>query len=250
MSLQEIGLKGSYYSDVAPAKWKKYLHRRGALAKVKIVSSETKYSGIFQGAECALLRLSLTYRVTGSRPVAPGLALKVLRDGTASANISALVSLDGQDKDFNFFKNPMSNIVPTGNSLGQKLVHKIFRKVSKYPEELLASDMALIDASGVKAEAVKSPRQIFFVPARALTASSEEHDVREDFVKIPEGTLIYKIMAVSDKHQDFDYAEYSDEKVQELLKDSEHVADIVTTSEFVTSSFGDEGLFFRHQLRP
>lgn len=250
LSLQSIATKGNLHSDVSPKGWKKYLHRRGALAKVKIVARSKKYSGIFQGAECALLRLSLTYKVKGARPFAPGLALKVLRDGVPSANISALVSLDGQDKDYNFFKNPMSNIVPTGNSLGQKLVHKIFRKVTKYPEELLASDMALVNALGEKSQPVVSPRQIFFVPGPGLNVSSEPHDVREDFVRIPKETLIYKIYAVSEKHKDFQYSEYTDAKVSEFLKDSEHVADIVTTSEFVTSQFGDEGIFFRHQLRP
>lgn len=250
MSVQAIGTKGTLHADVSPSGWKKYLHRRGSLAKVKIVNKQEKYSGIFKGAECALLRLSLTYKVTGSRPVAPGLALKVLRDGVPSANISALVSLDGQEKDFNFFKNPMSNIVPTGNSLGQKLVHKIFRKVSKYPEELLASDMALIDESGLKEKLVVSPRQIFFVPSKGISSDSEEHEVREDFAKIPEGTVIYKIYAVSERYKDFDYADYSKEKVQEFLKDSEHIGDIVTTSQFVSSQFGDDGIFFRHQLRP
>ena len=102
MSMQELSKKSELHSDFSPAGWKKYLHRRGSLAKVKIVPVNNKYSGVFEGAECALLRLSLTYRPAGSKPVAPGLALKILRDGTTSANISALVSLDGQENEFNF----------------------------------------------------------------------------------------------------------------------------------------------------
>lgn len=250
MSRQEIGLKGSRHSDFAPKGWKKYLHARGALAKVKVVAKENKYTGIFQGAECALIRLSLTYKVNGSKAVAPGLAFKVLRDGVSSANVSALVSLDGQERDYNFFKHPLSNIVPAGNDIGQKLVHRIFRKVTKYPEELLASDMALVDAQGVKTRNLKAPRQMFFVPTGDLKFSSEEHDVRDDFLSIPEGTLLYKIYLLSDKHKDFDYADYTDEKAAEFLKDSQYVGDIVTTSEFLASEFGDDGLFFRHQLRP
>lgn len=249
MSVQAISLKGDLHSDISPRGWKKYLHRRGSLAKVRIIPRSDKYSGIFEGAECALLRLSLTYRVTNSRPFAPGLALKVLRDGVPSANISALVSLDGQDKDYNFFKNPMSNIVPIGKDLGQKLVHKIFRKVSKYPEELLASDMALVNSAGEKEQTVVSPRQIFFVP-QISGITSEAHDPREDFSRIPEGSVVYKIYAVSDKFKAYDYTEYGDEKMQEFLESSEYVADIVTTSEFVSSRFGDDGIFFKHQLRP
>lgn len=249
MSVQKIGYKGDLHSDIAPKGWKKYLHRRGAIAKVKFVPAEHSYTGVFSGAECALLRLSLTYRVTGSRPVAPGLAFKILRDNAPSANISALVSLDGQDKDHAFFKNPMSNIVPTGNSLGQKLVHKIFRKVSRYPEELLLNDMASVGTDGAKVSKVVSPRQIFFVPNEALKFSSEEHDVREDFFKIPEGTAIYKVYALSEKYRAFDYSKYDDKMAKEFLKESEHIGNIETTSEFVASQFGDDGIFFRHELR-
>jgi len=251
MSRQEIATKESLHSDFAPKGWKKYLHRRGAIAKVKIVPRDgQKYTGIFQGADSAFLRLSLTYKVTGSRPVAPGLALKVLRDGTYSANISALVSLNGQEKDHNFFQHPMSNIVPIGDGLGQSLVHKIFRKVSKYPEELVASDMAAINSQGEKIKDVVAPRQLFFIPSQGLTFAHDEHDVREDFMNIPEGTTVYQIHVAPEKYKDYDYSKYTPEDVAAFVKESHHVADIVTTSEFIASAFGDDGMFFRHQLRP
>ncbi|MGE0614233.1 MAG: hypothetical protein AB7P04_01220 [Bacteriovoracia bacterium] len=251
---QKISNKRDRFSDYAPEGWVKYLHRRGAMAQVKIVPRDPahlKYTGVFQGAECALLRLSLTYRPAGDKPVAPGLALKVLRDGTPSANISALVSLDGQGKDFNFFAHPMSNIVPVGGSFGQKLVHRIFSSVSKYPEELLASDMALVDAHGKQAAAVVAPRQLFFVPGRDLKFSSDDHDVRDDFAKIPVGTTVYEIHALPAQRAGFDYTgEYTDELAVSFLKESEHIADVVTTSEFLASAFGDDGIFFKHQVRP
>lgn len=38
MSMQQLQIKGNLHSDFSPEGWKKYLHRRGALAKVKIVS--------------------------------------------------------------------------------------------------------------------------------------------------------------------------------------------------------------------
>jgi hypothetical protein len=249
MSVQEIGLKGTLHSDFSPPGWKKYLHRRGVLAKVKLVPRSLKYTGVFQGADCALLRLSLTYRPTGVRPVAPGLALKVLRDGVPSANVSALVSLEGQEKDFNFFKHPMSNIVPVSDGLGQKLVNRIFRRVSGYPEELAVNDMATVDALGKKTETVVSPRQIFFVPHPELKFSSEEHDVREDILEIPAGRTIYQVRILSEKFRDYDYSKYSASDVDAFVKDSEHVADLVTTSEFLASEFGDGGIFFRHELR-
>lgn len=249
MAQQGLSAKGIHYSDFAPNKWVKYLHRRASIAKVKIISHERKYTGIFEGAECALLRLSLTYKVSGGKPVAPGLALKVLRDGQPSANVSALVSLNGQEKDHNFFKFPMSNIVPVGEGIGQALVHKIFKGMTKYPEELMVSHMAEVGANGEKVQNVVSPRQLFFVPVLTQKFSSDAHEVREDFATIPEGTKIYEIRALPEKYAGFDYDKYTAEMAAEFVKESEHVADIITTSDFVSSSFGDDGIFFRHQVR-
>jgi hypothetical protein len=250
MAFQELAIKGDRLSDIAPDGWKKYLHPHGVVAKIEIQSVSGNYTGIFKGAECALLRLSLTYRPEGARPVAPGLALKVLRDQTHSANVSALVSLDGQEKDFNFFKYPMSNIVPRGLGIGQKLIHRVFRKVTTYPEELVLEDMAAIDHRGIREKNIISPRQMFFVPHEGLNFSSEQHEVRTDLMTISEGTLLYKIYIVPDKYKNFDYSQYTNEKKAEFLKEAEHVANIVTTSRFIASEFGDRGIFFRHQIRP
>lgn len=250
MARQGIQKKGDRQSDFAPESWVKYLHRRGSIAKVKIVPVSQKYTGVFEGAECAILRLSLTYRVTRSKPVAPGLALKVFRDRVPSANVSALVSLNGQGKDYNFFKHFMSNIVPEGNGIGQKLVHKLFRKVTRYPEELLVDHMASIDSHGEKVHKVVSPRQLFFVPAPGIMSFTEKHDVRMDFHAIPEGKKIYELRALPEKYAGLDYSKYTPAMAETFVKESEHIADIVTTSEFLSSSFGDDGIFFRHELRP
>ncbi len=250
MARQGIAVKGKRESDFSPENWVKYLHRRGSIAKVKIVPVSSRYTGVFAGAECALLRLSLTYRVTRSKPVAPGLALKILRDGVPSANVSALVSLNGQGKDYNFFKNPMSNIVPEGSGIGQTLVHKLFRRVTGYPEELLVEHMASLNSHGEKVLKVVSPRQLFFVPKPGIMSFSDKHDVRADFAGIPEGKTIYELRALPEKYAGLDYSKYTPAMAETFVKESEHIADIVTTSEFISSSFGDDGIFFRHELRP
>jgi hypothetical protein len=250
MAKQEVSIKGQLHSDFAPRGWRKFLHGRGVVAKVKVVPQGNRLTGLFQGAECALLRLSLTFKPVGGRDVAPGLAFKILRDGVPSANISALVSLEGQKKDYNFFKNSLSNIVPIGEGMGPGMVHRIFLRATDYPEELLAEDMASMDARGTKINAPVAPRQLFFVPGPSLAFSSEEHDFRDDLLKIPAGTVIYQLRVLSPKYQDFDYSAYRAEDAQKFLGDSEHVADIISTSEFTASQFGDDGIFFRHQLRP
>lgn len=250
LAAQELSTKNQNYSDFAPTGWKKYLHARGAIAKVKMVPGNHSYTGVFEGTDCALIRLSLTYKVTGSRPVAPGLALKVLRTDQPSANVSALVALNGQGKDFNFFKNPMSNIVPMGSSFGEKWVHAIFKSYSDYPEELRVDDMATYDSAGNKAATVVAPRQLIFVPNQELGFSSAEHDIREDLLSIPSGTILYKVYAVNQRLKDYDYSKYSLNDLPNFLQDAQFVADIVTTSPFIASEFGDFGILFRHQIRP
>jgi len=250
MGFQQMTKKVEHSYDVAPHNWKKYLHRRGAVAKVRIKANKNNpYSGIFQGAECAILRLSLTYRPNKSRSVAPGLALKVLRDNVASANVSALYTLEGQKKDFNFFKNPLSNIVPIGTDIGLKLAHSIFSRVTDYPEQLGVKDMAEFDGAGVKSTNNISPKQLFFVPSEEISNkfSSDSHDVRDDFLSIGSGTTLYKIYAVDSKHKGFNYYDYSIDKMKEFLKDSSEIGEIVTTSPFIASEFGDTKIFFKHQ---
>jgi hypothetical protein len=250
MTVQELKIKEERHADFAPKGWKKFLHRRGAMAKVKFIpTEENKYTGIFASADCALIRLSLTYRPKGKRDVAPGLALKVLRDKHHSANLSALYTLEGQNKDFNFFKNPLSNIVPLGDSLGLKVVHSLFRKVSRYPEEILLEDMAAVSEQGDKSKNPAAPRQLFFVPNPNLNFSSAEHDVRQDFLSIAAGTSLYKVFAVSDDKKKFDYQEYQKSDISKFLDDSIQIGEVITTSEFVASEFGDTGIFFRHELR-
>ncbi|MFT6068438.1 MAG: hypothetical protein ACJAT2_000205 [Bacteriovoracaceae bacterium] len=250
MGFQSMTKKVEHAYDVAPDDWKKYLHRRGAVAKVKIVASpESNLTGVFQGAECALLRLSLTYKPTKKRDVAPGLALKVLRDKMPSANVSALYTLEGQGKNYNFFKNPLSNIVPIGSDIGLKLVHSIFKRVTDYPEQLGTKDMASFDSEGNKIASINSPKQIFFVPTEAISKkfSDKKHDVREDFLTIDSGTVLYKIYSVDSIHKDFNYHDYSIGKMEEFLKDSTMIGEVVMTSPFVASEFGDTKIFFKHQ---
>ena len=251
MSLQALRNKGYRHSDYAPPKWKKYLHRRGSVAKVKFIPVENNgYSGYFNGSDCGLLRLSLTYKPTKKRSFAPGLALKIFRDGRPSANVSALYKLDGQGNDYDFFKYPLSNIVPMGLTTPLKIVHKVFSRVSDYPEEILLDHLGDYDQFGNKEAKTVSPRQIFFVPNNKIESSSQKHDVRNDFHKIPTGTKVYSVYALSKADANYSYLDYKDSDISKYLKKSVHVGDIVTTSPFISSEFGDTGIFFRHELRP
>lgn len=253
MSVQAISKKKNHLSDAAPKNWTKYLHQRGVVSKVKFVATKkSQFTGLFKGADCGLLRLSVTYQPTEKRDFAPGLALKLLRDAKApSSNVSALYALEGQGKNYNFFKNPLSNIVPIGTDPGLKFVHYIFKKVTDYPEQLLLADFSTVDAKGNTISKAMYPRQIFFVPDASVSNrfSEDEHEFREDILKIKKGTRLYKVYALSGRSK-FDYADYELNMIEDFAKSSVHIGDLVTTSSFVASEFGDNGIFFRHETVP
>ena len=54
--------------------------------------------------------------------MAPGLSLKLLRDGIYSANLVALYSVNGTPGDWNFFKKDFSNHIPAATGAALKAV--------------------------------------------------------------------------------------------------------------------------------
>lgn len=264
MGLQAMRKKTAINTDFAPEGWVKYLHRRGVVAKVKFVpaSESNPYTGIFKsGAECSLLRLSLTGKPNKRLGFAPGLAWKVLRDGMHSVNVSALYHLEGQREvvndavrdDYNFLANPLSNIVPVGDDFGKIWVHRIFSRVTDYPEELKINEFARKSEKGIQGETIRAPRQVFFVPLgnEDFRFSADEHDFRRDFLnRVNPGTELYEVRAADESRREFEYhSKYDKDMIQKFKEESILLGTIVTTSDFVASEFGDTGLLFRHEVR-
>ncbi len=249
MSFQNMNNKVDTFSDFAPINWVKYIHRRAVVAKTKFVVEEPRFTGIFTGAQCSLLRLSLTFDPS-SRGVAPGLAFKIFRDKIYSANISALYALNGQDQDYNFFRNPLSNIVPTGEGIGAKLVKKIFEKATNKAEHLKTLDMATFNSQGVKSEKVIDPVQLFFIPIfkNKESISSTEHDIRQDLLTISSGSPIYEVRALTKEYANIDYSKYTVPMILNYAERAIKIGTIITTSKFIASSFGDDRLLFRHEV--
>lgn len=264
MVWQGLEAKGSHASDFAPAGWIKQIHARGVVAPVEYVSllkpqssSSLGYTGVFaSGARCGLLRLSLTSSPDeGEAEVAPGLSLKIFRDGSApSADAAAIVSLEGQGNNFNFFAKPMSNIVPLGKELKYRLTHHSFRTVTTHPEELLVSHLAEQNVDGSLVMTPHSPRQIFFVPNPELSvlfSVGPRRDVREDLISLGLPKVwLYQVWAVPEKYRNTDYREwYNGDRARQLRAESQLIGEVRMKSGFIASDFGDRELFFRHQMR-
>lgn len=225
--------------DEVPINWRKAIHAHGSVAKIKfIATNNTSFSGLFKGADYGFLRLSLTGDPS-DRGFAPGLAIKLFVDENHSENFSALVSLVGQDKNYNFFANELSNIVPVAKSLGPIITNLIFIRVTKYPTKLYLEDLGEIDQHGRKQSKAYYPAQIFLVPNPNIKfPESPPHDFRNDLATIPAGTSLYSVYGVS--------LEEATDKSDNRQK-AKVIGQIETTSEFMSSFYGDSQLFFRHQ---
>jgi hypothetical protein len=230
-------------SDEAPEHWKKAIHARASVAKIRFIpAADTPFTGLFKGADHGLLRLSLTGDPS-RRGFAPGLAVKFLIDGRLSANFSALVSLDGQGNNYNFFANDFSNIVPVVNRFGPRLINLIFRRVSRFPTKLDLQNLGEFLQNGQAEQVPHYPLRIFLVPnTKDQFAETPPHDFRTDLATIPPGTSLFSVYGV-------DTAKFGDNGVdqQEYRQKAQLIGYIETTSQFVSSDYGDRRLFFRHQ---
>lgn len=229
--------------DEAPPGWKKAIHARGIVAKIKFVASaNTPFTGLFRGVDYGLLRASITGDPS-KRNFAPGLAIKFLIDSQPSANFSALVSLVGQGQNYNFLAHEFSNIVPVVNEVGPKLINLIFRRVTRYPTKLYLENLAQFDRRGERETKPYYPRQIYLVPNPQLQfPETPPHDFRSDLATIAAETLLFSVYGV-------DPAKISDSEIgePEYRSQAEIIGQIETTSNFIASSYGDSQLFFRHQ---
>lgn len=230
-------------ADEVPTPWEKAVHAHGSVAKIKLVSAvNTPFTGLFEEAECGLLRMSLT-EDPRRRGVAPGLAIKLFVDGTHSENVSALVSLTGQGKNYNVLANEFSNIVPPARQFGPKLINFIFMRVSRFPNRLSLRDWATVNQYGEQVASPQAPYQIFLVPNPNIRfVSRSPHDFRDDMARIEPDTRLFTIYALDPRRGN--ELKLKPDKVRTL---AQCIGYIDTTSEFVASFYGDRQLFFRHQ---
>jgi|TARA_Y100001934_G_scaffold173228_1_gene205431 hypothetical protein len=243
-----ISDKVKYVGDVAPVGHAKPIHPHGAMAKVAFNSTGNHpYTGVFEGNECGLLRLSVTGD-PADRGFAPGFAWKTLIDGQPSENISALYTLSGQADNHDFFANELSNYVSleANDTLGSSL---LFSFVTSKPTLVVANAMAETQSDGSAEASPVSPTQVYFVPTaevRGLFAEGE-HDFRDDLLSLPEGTKLYDVYATDMEIKSSIWPSRQQRLQDERRDDAVKIGEMVLTSEFTTSVFGDSGVFFKHQ---
>jgi len=234
--------------DVAPLGYEKPIHPYGAMATVAFDAVPNQpFTGVFKGNECGLLRLSVTGD-PADRGFAPGLAWKVFVDGKHSRNVSALYTLSGQGDNHNFFANELSQYVSTeaNETLGTTA---LFSLVSTKPTRLMTDKMAKVTADGQVETSAKAPTQIYFVPRADVKNrfSSSAHDFRDDLITLQAGTVLYDVYGTDKDIRTSIFPYFNNKYAKDRRNSAVKIGEIRLTSPMVTSSFGDGGVFFRHQ---
>ncbi|KZZ65131.1 hypothetical protein A3765_20490 [Oleiphilus sp. HI0130] len=109
--------------------------------------------------------------------------------------------------------------------------------------------MAKVKADGSEEASVVSPTQIYFVPRAEVKGlfESASHDFRDDLELLPVGTPIYDVYATSKNIRTSIFPYFHNKYARDRRSSAVKVGTIKSTSEFNSSSFGDGGVFFRHQ---
>eukprot|EP00927_Polykrikos_kofoidii_P025441 TRINITY_DN22844_c0_g1_i1.p1 TRINITY_DN22844_c0_g1~~TRINITY_DN22844_c0_g1_i1.p1 ORF type:complete len:410 (-),score=49.83 TRINITY_DN22844_c0_g1_i1:138-1367(-) len=216
-------------SDVFPESRKKYIHSVGMVGGISFVSvGGHPYTGVFEGAQHGLIRLSSAAKPGGS--FTPGAAFKFFRDGRRSANFVAMPSLDGQPcSNSNFFANDFKTHISATNNFGLKLIAAKFWQASYCPLMVGLSDVASatddVFNSVFPFELVLHPLVNVSCPCDAYTTT-----FAAALSKLELGTKLFEVRAI-----------------KQFGDPSTVIGHIELSTKLTTSKFGDEQLFFRHQ---
>ena len=97
---------------------------------------------MFKGADAGFARLGVARPVDTEKPnMAPGMAVKLLRDGYDSANFVCTFSVDGQDS-LDFFAHDFVNHAPDIKELKNKPVEVVGSRATNYVQAVGLSEMA------------------------------------------------------------------------------------------------------------
>ena len=204
------------------------------------------YTGLFQGSNYGLLRLSVTEN-PAEGAFQTGLAWKALVDGKPSENVSALYTLAGQGQNYNFFANELSNYVsPDINNSASTI---LFSAVSTKPTLVVMNDMAEVMQNGTVVTTPKAPTQIYFVPRPEVKTkfSTAAHDFRYDLATLGAGSKLYDVYATSMEIKTSIIPSTNLSYAQQRRASAKKIGELELTSPLIVSAFGDSGVFFKHQ---
>lgn len=225
--------------DELPPERAKLVHTWGTCALVTLsVTGKLPYTGLFASGGTALLRFS---DATGGNKFLPSIALKFMVDGGPSLNFLALPKVLREDGDMHPLSSTFSNAAPPARAFDTKLVQRSFQKTAEalggtrlYGVYLPLHHMAGVDGEGKKSETPVVPDRLEFVPTdEAKSVCPSRGDFRTSLARIPKGTKLFDVR-VSPR----------------MDKETEPFGELRLDSAWVASPYGDERLFFAHDVGP
>lgn len=217
----------------------KTIHAQGSIVKIEWQSvGGHPYTGMFKGADAGFARLSVAKPVDTKTPnMAPGMGVKLLRDGADSANFVCMFGVDGQPS-LNWFQNNFSNHISDPKSILLKPLEARFATVTDWIQTVGLSEMASMRQDGTAESPPVFPWKLRFEPTGEFMFPEDAPngvavDFREQLATIPAGSTLYNVFAM-DAPTELDGTELQ-------------IAKIVTASQPTSSNWGDEHLYIRHE---
>jgi len=223
----------------------KYIHSVAATGKVVFRRYEgaPQYSGIFEGSNFGIIRMSTALKSSNSDAMVPALALKFLRDGVDSANMMAMISIAGQPGEWNYFANDFSNHIPwPGSSLPILALSKKFSQETDMIQAVGLSNMAQFDEAGNYVSNPSFPWKLRFQPhqdVHNIIPDSQQANMGDGFAqqlsaRVPQNANLYQVYAM--------------DKPEHAGGTESLIGVLQLNGGLTTSKWADENLFFRHQL--
>ena len=258
--------------DVLPENRKKLIHGVGSVAKFKFVAnSNSPFTGLFGKGEksTGLIRMGSAKEVSPTSGVVPGIGFKFMRSGKQSGNFVSLISLNtlpslqpepkrsfsnpfphSPAKNYNFFADSFSNAVKPELGLTTALSFK-FQQASGCSTGVGLSDICKYNAAGIEVpqDQIRFPFKLLIKPLNNINSgeapilTGENYQDRLDNV-LKQGTSLFDFYGFVSPQQ------YNAYKLDSNIPANQPVkfGTLTLTSDATQSKFGDESLFFRHQL--
>jgi hypothetical protein len=225
-------------TDELPEGRSKLVHAHGVVAKVRLVLRDSPYTGVVGSGGPGLLRAS---DAVGGGTFSPSLAIKFLVDGQASLNYLALPSAYRDPADPDFLTSVYSNSAPAPRSFDTKLIGRAFDRTAKalggtrlYGIYLPLHHLAQRELDGRAVADAKVPDRIeLHASAAARAAAKSGADWRVVLAGLPIGLTLFEVHAAPK----IDVA-------------TTLIGELQLESSFVASRYGDERLFYQHDVGP
>lgn len=239
-----------HVGDEMPPGRTKLVHRFGTVALVDLIveaSDESggepndrsqSYTGVFATGGSAILRISDTVGTTGFIPT---LAFKFPVDGRPSINLFANQAQRGPAWDYDVFARYYSNALPAPTRLDEKAVAWSFQRTANALRgaRLYSGYLPLHQPAGARLDGTRVaepvvPDRVEFHPTGDLSLTvPKTSDWRLALTTIEPGATLFETRIAPDIHSP-----------------ATSFGRVVLKRAFVASAYGDDTLFFQHDIGP